>query len=238
MAKPVRTQYFYFDGEDSRSYGIYMENPIEISGAEPILETVQIPGRSGALLLYDGSYENVSFQADCFIVGKHPDAALRAIADWTVGAKGYRRLELPWEDGYRMAYITNGPETLLKARRLRPFSIQFACKPQVFTYDGELPVAMTKSGSLWNWGMTALPLVKVYGNGSGTVTIGTRTVVLGGIESYVMLDCEIQDAYKGSTNKNSTISAPEFPELAPGENRVSFTGGVTKLEITPRWWHL
>ena len=238
MAKPVRTQYFYIDGEDSRDYGIYLENPIEISGAVPILETVQIPGRSGALLLYDGSYENVSFQADCFIKGSDPGPVLRAIADWTAGKAGYRRLELPWEDGYRMAYVTNGPETIFRARQLRPFTLGFSCKPQVFTYEGELPVTFGSAGTLYNRGKTALPLITVYGNGSGTVTVGGTTVTIKSLSGYVVLDCEIQAAYQGLENKNSTVGATEFPKLAPGANNISFTGGVTSIRGIPRWWHL
>ena len=77
----------------------------------------------------------------------------------------------------------------------------------------------------------------MIGSGSGTVTIGNTTVSLTDISEYVMLDCDIQDAYKGVVNKNSTMTG-SFPKIEGGEQVVSFTGGITSLEITPRWWTL
>ena len=28
----------------------------------------------------------------------------------------------------------------------------------------------------------------------------------------------------------------EFPKLVPGSNTISFSGGITSVEIIPRWW--
>ena len=58
------------------------------------------------------------------------------------------------------------------------------------------------------------------------------------LSSSLTLDCELQDAYKGLENHNADISAPEFPVLEAGENRIGWTGGVTHIEIIPRWWTL
>lgn len=54
----------------------------------------------------------------------------------------------------------------------------------------------------------------------------------------VTLDSELQDAYDGTVNKNSSIilNGGEFPSLEPGDNDITFSGGVTEVEITPRWW--
>ncbi len=59
------------------------------------------------------------------------------------------------------------------------------------------------------------------------------------VESFeISIDCDLQDAYSGTTNKNSDIilNGGEFPKLDPGENQISFSGGITSVEITPRWW--
>ena len=81
------------------------------------------------------------------------------------------------------------------------------------------------------------PLIKVIGNGSGTVTIGEKTISLSGISGYVFLDSDIQDAYKGLENKNASMTG-DFLKIESGLQVVSFTGGITGLEITPRWWTL
>ena len=234
----TRTQYFYLDGEDSRDYGIYLTSAIKIGGAKPILDTVQVPGRSGDLVIYEGAYKNVSFQAKCFVHGETVGTALSAISQWTAGTVGYRRLEFPWEDGYRMGYITQGPETEARAKGLRPFTLNISCKPQVFTYEGERAITMTQAGSLYNRWMPSLPKITVYGSGAGTLTVGDIAVTFTEIDGYITLDSDIQDAYKGTANKNSVVTAPEFPTLRRGDNTLRWTGGITRLEIIPRWWHL
>ena len=39
------------------------------------------------------------------------------------------------------------------------------------------------------------------------------------------------------TNINPTTSGP-YPTLQPGENTVSWSGGITGVIVTPRWWTL
>lgn len=233
----ISTQYFYLDGEDSRDRGIYLGGPVQIGGAQPIVDTVNVPGRNGELVIYDGGYKNVSFSVQCFIHGRTVGTDLSDVIRWAV-KPGYRRLEFPWEDGYRMGYITTGPETEARAKILRTFELEFSCKPQVFTYEGERVIKMTEGGSLYNQWMPSLPKITVYGSGAGSLTVGDVTVTLKNIDEYITLDSDIQDAFRGATNKNSTITAPEFPVLQTGDNTISWSGGVTSVEILPRWWHL
>jgi phage-related protein len=46
------------------------------------------------------------------------------------------------------------------------------------------------------------------------------------------------DCYEGSENRNANVSFEnyEFPQIAPGENEVSFTSGISSVSIRPRWW--
>jgi phage-related protein len=40
-------------------------------------------------------------------------------------------------------------------------------------------------------------------------------------------------------NRNSTITLNNgFPKLVPGENNISFSGGITSVEVIPKWWTL
>ena len=86
--------------------------------------------------------------------------------------------------------------------------------------------------------MPSLPLNTLYGNGSGTLSVGDTVVTIKDMSGSLTLDCDLQDAYQGTQNKNSSISAPSFPVLETGDNIISFTGGVNRVEIIPRWWHL
>ena len=59
-------------------------------------------------------------------------------------------------------------------------------------------------------------------------------------DEYTDIDCELEDAYKDSVNKNGCLilSGGEFPVLQPGTTGIIFGAGVTKIELIPRWWCL
>lgn len=52
------------------------------------------------------------------------------------------------------------------------------------------------------------------------------------------VNSELQDAYSGTINLNSMIvlNGGDFPKLEPGDNSISFSGGITMLEVIPKWW--
>ena len=56
-------------------------------------------------------------------------------------------------------------------------------------------------------------------------------------DQYTDIDCEIMDAYKGATNCNGNIRTTDnkFPVLRAGQNNIT-KSGISRLEITPRWW--
>lgn len=119
------------------------------------------------------------------------------------------------------------------------FALSFDCAPQRFLKSGELPVIFSEPGVLYNsTAFVSKPLIAVTGSGAGSLTVNDVTVGILSLDGSLTLDCDTQNAYSGYQNKNSTISAPVFPVLSPGENQISWTGGVTGVEITPRWWTL
>lgn len=240
--KNQRTQYFYFDGVDSRDYGIYLSSAIKIGGAQPRMEKISIPGRNGDLLRYDGGFSNVAFSAQCFVEGDHAADAIAAIAQWTLGKQGYRRLEFPWEDGYRMAYVTNAPATECLSKGVRAFTLEFSCSPQVWTYAGEKTIQVANGDVLYNDWMEAKPLITIYGGGTGNLVVGDITVsITNRFTGYITLDCESQNAYRADTNMNAYIDAPNFPTLPHGPTGITWSvnnGSFDAVKIVPRWWHL
>ena len=105
--------------------------------------------------------------------------------------------------------------------------------------SGETPVTLTASGSVTGPNpFPALPLIEVTGSGDITLTVGDVDVGITGLENKITLDSETQNAYNGATNLNGIINAPDFPVLREGANNISWTGTVTSVKITPRWWTL
>lgn len=231
---------FYLDGIDARSAGIQLQAPIEFSEAVPVVEAQTIPGRNGDLIWETGSYENRSGSASCFCLQKDVEKAISSAGRFLMGKKGYRRLETSDDpDHYWMARVENSPQIAMRLRMLAPFEIGFDCKPQRFVKDGENAIEFTSSGTLFNqYGQIALPLIVVYGQGSGSITIGDCIVDIKYLDNDLYLDCDTQNAYNNEGNQNLNIDAPVFPVLGDGEIPIAFSGGIERVEIVPRWWEL
>ena len=227
-------------GTNSDSLGVIVEHyPIRVL-PERVQTATEIAGRNGALLTVDGNWQNYEQEYEVYISAEKRGLvrAARAVAEWLTAPVGYQRLEDSYEpDVYRMAFYEGGQDIESILNRFGRATISFNCKPQRFLKSGEATKTFTAAGSLTNiTRFDALPMITVYGSGAGTVTVGGITVTLSAIDEYTVLDCELMDAYKGTTNKNPTVTATEFPKLVPGVNTISFSGGVTSLEIIPRWW--
>lgn len=231
---------FYLDGVNAQSAGIYLQKPIVFSESVPNVESKTIPGRNGALIFDTGSYENRSGSASCFCLQEDVEAAISSAGRFLMGGHGYRRLETSDDpDHYWMARVKNSPQIEMRLRVLAPFNIVFDCKPQRFVKSGENKTSFTASGSISNqYGQTALPLITLYGNGTGTLTIGDCVVEVKNMDRVLYLDSDTQNAYNDDGNQNMNINAPSFPTLPDGETRIAFSGGINRVEIVPRWWEL
>ena len=231
---------FYIDGVDARSVGIYLQKPIVFSGAVPIIEEQTIPGRNGTLVFETGSYENRSGNASCFCLQENVDLAISSVGRFLMSKKGYRRLETSDDPNhYWMAFVKNSPQIEMRLRVVAPFEIEFDCKPQRFIKTGESAVTLTESGSIFNqYGQVALPLIKIYGSGSGSLTVGSCVVDIKELNDVLFLDSDTQNAYNNNGNQNMSINAPTFPTLPDGDTQIAFSGGIERVEIVPRWWEL
>lgn len=229
----------WWGGVCSEDVGVVVERFPSQNGPARRLETIQIPGRNGDLIIDSGAYDNYTQEYEVYFhagVDQTPQAA-RDVRAWLASSVSYQRLEDSYDpDCFRMAYYAGPAEIENIMNEFGRMVISFICKPQRFLRIGEQVLSCTAGGSLFNPGLPSLPLIKVSGSGAGYLYIGAYTVQILSLDGYVMLDSDTQNAYKDTLNKNSTISAPEFPVLQPGENTISWDGGITSVEITPRWW--
>ena len=108
-----------------------------------------------------------------------------------------------------------------------------------FLKSGFFPLSFLSPGTIHNTTVfPALPLITIYGSGSANLQIGIYRVVISDIDEYLILDCDTQNAYKGTQNKNITIFTDKFPRIEAGDSDIGWTGGITRIEIIPRWWTL
>lgn len=237
---------FKFGEHASWDFDAYVEKYPRISVPARKMHTLSVAGRNGDLHIVEDAWDNYTQPYEIYFHGKLPSPEqAHAIAAWLFASAGYQRLEDVYDpDYYRMA-ICKGPLDI--ENRLNKYgrcTLHFDCAPQSFLKQGEDTMLFTASGKLYNsTAFNAQPIIKVYGTGAGTVTIGTTVVEIKTISDPIILDCEQLQAYSLSgegapVNQNGNIYAPVFPVLLPGDNAIDFAGGITKIQIIPRWWTL
>lgn len=230
----------YFGGRPLSDFDAFVADCNGWDAVERDVETVDVPGRNGSIVLDNGRFQNVQVTYTMYIPEGSPQQ-LNHLRAYLLSVSSYARLEDTLHpDEFRLARHVSGPTDIIHDRKGASFSLTFDCKPQRFLRTGGLPVTVSGSGlTLYNpTSSDALPLIRAYG-ASGTITVGDVSVTVTGATTYIDIDCDLMDAYEGSTNRNSniTLTDGEFPYLAPGSNNVSFTG-FSYLVITPRWWTL
>ena len=230
---------FTFNGQNSAEYGIHISGEGTFNSPELDTTSYSIPGRSGDLVISNGRYKNVTVTYPAFIISNFK-ANAEALRAWLLSPQGYCRLEDSYHpDMYHMARFSGPLDFNMHfLNRSGECEISFNCKPQRFLLSGETAVEVESGDEIANPTLfDALPQIKVYGTGNGALTVGETTVALNGINEFVVLDCDLQNAYKNILNQNSIMTG-SFPKLKPGNNIISWTGAITKVEITPRWWTL
>lgn len=228
-------------GVTSRALNLTVEQYPDRPRPAKKYSVVSVPGRNGALHIDTGAYNNYTqpYEIGIRASEKGLSRTARDIAQWLYTPNGYCRLEDSYEpDVYRMAYFS-GPQDIENIlNQLGRATIEFSCKPQRFLKSGEIAVKVPSRENINNpTAFKALPLITIVGSGQGRLQIGEYVVEIQSLDGNLILDCDLQNAYYGTTNLNSTISAPDFPVLIPGDNKITYTGDW-EVEIVPRWWTL
>lgn len=236
-----------YNGKSSREFGLEVETFPEYQSPKRSYEKVHVPGRNGDLIIDTGCWENAvrtyevsigSFTRDYF------EMANKTL-EWLRSATTYARLEDSYEpDYYRLGVFLE--EFLLSNlfNQGGQASISFDCKPQRYLKLGDDPITIdqtSKSLTLINpTAFEALPILHVYGTGNGVVNVGgDYSITITDIGTQITIDSEIQDAYYGTVNKNKNIIIPNgFPKLAVGSTSIGYSGGITKVEVIPKWFTL
>lgn len=232
---------FVFAGKSTRDLRMLVERYPAQKGAARKRTTVPVPGRNGDLHYDEGAFENYQQPYECGFRGDRPTPEqAHAIKEWLLSSGTYQRLEDVYDpDYFRLATFAGPLDIENQLNKIGKCVVTFDCKPQSFLKSGEYPVSLTVAGVLWNpTAFAAKPLITVYGSSAGTVTIGNIAVEIKSITDWITLDCDLQHAYRGDVSMNACIKAIPFPELLPGDNAISWTGGISKIEIIPRWWTL
>lgn len=229
--------FFTFGSIDSRDFNAYVFEADTFSGYPMQYDALAVPGKDGDVLTTQNRYPNVQHSYACVIPTDfnvyYPQ--LRAAL---LSQIGYARLsDSIHSDEFYLAYFKED----LVPEKWRDFStgkfaLTFTRKPQRYLRTGEQITTLTTAGSIFNpTAFASQPLLRIYG--AGSVGVGSDTITISAADTYTDIDCEIMEAYKGTTSKNDkvTLSGNDYPKLMPGANGITLGNGISKVEITPRW---
>lgn len=233
-------KYFTFGTIDSRSYGVYISGGGTYNAPPRSYNNIIIPGRDGDLLSENTRLQNVVLTYPAGVV-KNTKTNLANFRSALLSVIGYAKLTDSYHsDEFRLA-VFKGPldVDMLKDLTAGEFEIEFECKPQRFLTSGETVTTITANSNITNPTLfPSKPLLRVYGY--GVLKLGSQTVTITDYnKTYIDIDCEMMDCFNGANNLNSyvTFSGNDFPVLPSGTTGIEITG-ITKVEITPRWWRV
>ena len=161
-----------FGNINSADYGIYISGEGVFDAPKRAVEMVNVPGRSGAIALDQGYYENITVTYPAY--NYEPDMAdfKQALSDFRnalASQVGYQRLSDTFHpDEYRMAVFDEGLDiNPIKYNTASQFDIKFDCKPQRYLTSGETEITVESGDTLTNptqYESSPLLMVEGYGN--------------------------------------------------------------------------
>jgi len=242
---------FTFDGINSLTKGIFITGQAVFNAPARVVEMISVPGRNGEIAMDQGRFENieVTYPAGCFSESMEDFAdKIAAFRNELASRYTYKRITDSYNpDEFRLGLYKSGLSVeALAYNDAGSFDVVFNCKPQRWLLSGEAKQTFTASGTITNPTVFgARPLLAV--TGAGNLTVGTQTMTLiarSDPASVLYIDCETQEAWEVigavmiSRNDYVQNAGDEFPVLLGGSNTVTLGTGITKVEITPRWWRI
>lgn len=237
----------FYNGKSSLDYGIIVEHIPTTEFPEKDYEVIHIPGRNGDVYIDNDCYKNVTHSYDIATIADCPNKSFsyvtNQVSNWLHSASGYARLEDTYEpEYYRMAVYKESNIFQNIYNDAGRTTITFECKPQKYLKIGDNALIFEEVNTVYTFRNPTMykssPIITVYGSGSVSFTINGQTISINNLDGFVTIDSEAQDCYKNTINKNSDVSiGNDYPKLLSDQpNQIIFSSGITKIEVTPKWY--
>lgn len=228
----IHEAWFKFKGIDSRQMGVIVTKMPDTYRPERRVESITIAGRHGSLHTDEGVYESYDRTMECALKKR---AKLDEVAAWLVGSGDMVFSTEP--DKVYKVMISNKISISQMMRTFQKFMVTMDTQPFKYSVNafGDT-LELQKAAKVLNIGTVySQPIITVYGSGDITLTINDIDFPLYSVDGSITIDSEMMEVFKGDINQNSKYGALDFPRLEVGENSISWTGNVKKVEIHPKW---
>lgn len=230
-----------FNNVNSSTFSLFISGEGTFDGTARNVQTYNVPGRNGTLVIDNGFYDNISVSYPAFIVDAF-DANFGALRAFLLSHIGYFKLSDTYHPTeFRMArYTGNIAPKMTQYNREGEFTITFDCKPQRFLVSGETVETLTADDTVTNPTLfDSKPLLRVYGYGD--LGVGSDVITIAQNDyPFIDIDCDTENAQYNTTNCNDliTLTGDSFPVFHAGANGITLDANITQVDITPRWFTL
>lgn len=236
------TAYFEYKGISSLDMHLRILNEISFPSPEADIEFLEIMGKDGELAIDNERLKGVNFPIPVTLrtpSNKTVEEMATDISNWLKNDIGWYPLRFSGSPNYEyiaMCYEQFNIEETLK--RFGKTVITFRLKPYKRFRDDE-SIILSNGQTIVNKGTRiAKPLIKIEGHGDITLkNNGKDWLMLTGVDRHITVDSESMNVFRNNVVQFTKMKAhlkPLFPQLNVGNNKIEWTGNVTKVEITPR----
>ena len=226
-----------FNGQSFADFHTFWDGKDLFVTPEKDVTFYEIPGRNGEVSVSNDRFKAKEISINCFIKNDFRKY-YAALINFLYSQDGYGRLENSKEpDIYQKACFVSQIEPNTGAfLKYGDFTLTFKVYPQKWLKLGENAIQISNTKSILNpTSFDAFPLIEVVGTGS--ITINQSVLTLANNTSTTFIDCEIEDCWEDSINRNGDLSVVGgFPVLTATNNIT--VSGFTSVKLYPRWWRL
>lgn len=192
-----------------------------------------IPLRDG--ILYDESYRgNAVWQAMFHLLDENLDIRKRKVRQWLSGSGILVMSDTP-DSYYEVKRVILG-EDYRKSMDYGRINAQFVVYPYEFLTSGD--EGISGGGTIENEHDASMPLYKIVGNGSGTLSVNNHAMTFT-VSNTLYIDTRRFLAYDNNNNNKNGVLSGDYEGLRfiTGDNAISITSGFT-LTTYPKWGYV
>lgn len=204
---------------------------------------VSIPGKSGIVFFDEEAYENTPLELNIYMKASDFEEAEykrnRLFRELDTG--GYVPF-VHYADSNKVYYVHLEDMDFSGTRILKGghiIQVLLSVKPFKLQYRQQ-EIEITQPRTIRNpylWG--SVPIITVHGTGDGSVVVNGEPFVFKNVTGTLVIDSTVEHSYRylngNRINENKKVFTIDYPTFKSGDNTLSFSGGVTKLVIEPRW---
>ena len=226
-----------YKGRVSTDLGLRVEKRPAFPAPERNVEYKDIPGRSGSLVIDNGTYKDIEVDIKFNFVNEDETAISRVFRDakaWLLsGGSGSLTVSDDTDVYYKVKNVSIG-DSDRTARIGHSFTATFRLDPYTYYKSGETPISLP--AMLYNAHEAAEPVYSITGEGVCTITTTSGTVTAQ-VGQNLTIDTANMISYRTDSGVRNNIAITgdlEDLKIPAGMFSISLSSGFTG-SIVPRW---